>query len=68
MKKKNKLILINTSGVIVQVSVLVNGYLFFHPYISESIGILYILSLKTISYGVTQYSDYKSANSREKFN
>ncbi len=68
MKKKNTNILINTSGIIVKVSILVNGINFFHPYISESIGTWYILSLKTMSYGVTPYPDFKSANSRENFN
>ncbi len=53
--------LINTSGIIVQVSILVNDNHFLHPYISESVGILYILSLKTMSYGVTPYPDFKSA-------
>ncbi len=60
--------LINTSGIIVQVSILVNGNHFFHPYISESVGTWYILSLKTMSSGVTPYPDFKSANSRENFN
>ncbi len=59
--------LINTSGKIVQVSFLVNGNHFFHPYISESIGAWYVLSLKTMSYGVTR-PDFKSANSRENYN
>ncbi len=69
MKKKNITILINTYGIIVQVSILVNGNnFFFHPYISESVRTWYILSLKTISYGVTSYPDLKSANSRENFN
>ncbi len=60
--------LINASGIIVQVSILVNGNHFFHPYISESVGTWYILSLKTMSYVVTPYTDFKSANSRENYN
>ncbi len=60
--------LINTSGIIVQVSILVNGNNFFHLYISESVKTWYILSLKTMSYGATLYPDFKSANSREDFN
>ncbi len=61
--------LINTSGIIVQVSILVNGSNFRHPYISESVGTWYILSLKTMSSGVTPYyPDFKSSNSRENFN
>ncbi len=68
MKKKSIKIVINTSGIIVQVSILVNGNHFFHPYISESIGTCYILSLKTMSSGVTPYPDCKLANSRENLN
>ncbi len=52
--------LINTSGIIVQVSILVNGNNVFHLYISESVKTWYILSLKTMSSGVTLYPDFKS--------
>ncbi len=45
---------INTSSIIVHVYFSKCQY-FFHPYISDSIGTWYILSLKTMAYGVTPY-------------
>ncbi len=52
---------------IIKNNILVNGNIFFHPYISKSIGPWYILSLKTMSSAVTPYPDFKLANSRESF-
>lgn len=59
--------LINTSGMILQVSILVNGNHFFHPYISKRVGTWCILSLKTMSSGVTPYPDFKSGSSMDNF-